>query len=325
MQLQEIPLATARLSTRDFPASDRMAALHEIIARHVQVELELLSDHPVDVDYTVRATHGLIHGSQNSRTAVRVSRPRRIVAAGDDSVAILLNACGGLTVSQQGREERLAAGDATMVLTAEPSSLEFVVGSYSAVIVPRAAVEPLVADVEAAAVRPIPRDSEVLGLLRGYLASLPETGIGDPDLAGLVVTHVHDLVALAIGATRDGEAVAKGRGVRAARLQALKREIAANPRLSLTELAAGQRITPRYVQKLFEEEGTTFSAFVLEQRLNLARRMLVSPRYAGWNIIAIALEAGFADISHFNRTFKRRYGATPSEIRAEHRRRGEPS
>jgi len=45
--------------------------------------------------------------------------------------------------------------------------------------------------------------------------------------------------------------------------------------------------------------------------------MLASPRYANWTVSAIALEAGFGGLSHFNR--KHRYGASPSEIRAEGR------
>lgn len=40
MHSREVPFATARVSTRDFPVSERMAALREIIARRVQVEIE---------------------------------------------------------------------------------------------------------------------------------------------------------------------------------------------------------------------------------------------------------------------------------------------
>ena len=43
-----------------------------------------------------------------------------------------------------------------------------------------------------------------------------------------------------------------------------------------------------------------------------AHRMLVDERFAG-PIGAIAFDSGFSDLSHFNRTFRRRFGMTPSE------------
>jgi AraC-like DNA-binding protein len=36
----------------------------------------------------------------------------------------------------------------------------------------------------------------------------------------------------------------------------------------------------------------------------------------GTTASAVALAAGFGDLSHFNRSFRRRYGATPSDVRA---------
>jgi len=45
--------------------------------------------------------------------------------------------------------------------------------------------------------------------------------------------------------------------------------------------------------------------------------MLRSPRYAGWSIAGIAFEAGFKDLSHFNRRFRRRCGVTPSEFKRQ--------
>ena len=44
--------------------------------------------------------------------------------------------------------------------------------------------------------------------------------------------------------------------------------------------------------------------------------MLRDPRYAAWTISAVAYSVGFGDLSYFNRTFRRRFGATPSDIRA---------
>jgi AraC-like DNA-binding protein len=40
------------------------------------------------------------------------------------------------------------------------------------------------------------------------------------------------------------------------------------------------------------------------------------PLSAGRSITAVAFEAGFNDLSYFNRTFRRRFGLTPSEARA---------
>jgi AraC-like DNA-binding protein len=78
-------------------------------------------------------------------------------------------------------------------------------------------------------------------------------------------------------------------------------------------------VTPRYVRKLFESEGTSFSEFVLGQRLARVRSMLEDPRHLGRTISAIAFECGFSDLSYFNRTFRRRYGSTPSDVREQAR------
>jgi AraC-like DNA-binding protein len=43
-------------------------------------------------------------------------------------------------------------------------------------------------------------------------------------------------------------------------------------------------------------------------------------RYLHLNIAQIIHESGFGDISYFNRAFRRRYNATPSDIRAAARR-----
>ena len=84
--------------------------------------------------------------------------------------------------------------------------------------------------------------------------------------------------------------------------------------------AARHGVTRRYVDMLFEVEGATFSEFVVDQRLARAHRMLSDPRFAGRTVNAIAFDVGFGDLSYFNRTFRRRYGATPSDVRnAAHR------
>jgi AraC-like DNA-binding protein len=74
-------------------------------------------------------------------------------------------------------------------------------------------------------------------------------------------------------------------------------------------------ITPRYVHLLLEETGKSFTHHVLERRLEKAAALLRDPQLRRRKIADIAAEAGFADLSYFNRAVRRRFGATPSDIR----------
>ena len=86
--------------------------------------------------------------------------------------------------------------------------------------------------------------------------------------------------------------------------------------LSPAAVARRQRISDSYIRKLFEGEGSSFSEFVLTRRLARAHCMLTDQRWADRSIAWIAFQSGFGDLSYFNRTFKRFYMATPSELRA---------
>jgi AraC-like DNA-binding protein len=106
--------------------------------------------------------------------------------------------------------------------------------------------------------------------------------------------------------------------VRAARLRGAKAFVTqhlARHELSAATAAAHLGVTPRYVHMLFATEAASFSEFVLAQRLARAHQMLTDPRCIGRPISAIAFDAGFSDLSHFNRTFRRRFGSTPSDVR----------
>jgi AraC-like DNA-binding protein len=70
---------------------------------------------------------------------------------------------------------------------------------------------------------------------------------------------------------------------------------------------------------LFEPEGVSFTTYVINQRLARAHRMLCDPLFDHRSISAIALAVGFGDISYFNRTFRRCFGATPSDVRRQSR------
>jgi AraC-like DNA-binding protein len=89
-----------------------------------------------------------------------------------------------------------------------------------------------------------------------------------------------------------------------------------DPELSSSRIADAHNISPRYLQKLFESEGTTVTDWIRGRRLEHCRNDLLDPRLAGTSIGAIAARWGLIDSSYFSRLFKSAYGAAPREFRA---------
>jgi len=313
-----------RFSTDDYAERDRIEALREIYGRTiVKHDIELLRDGPMRAEGTLHALPGL--GLAFGRCS-GISRLQRTPAHIDsDDLVLTVSLGGGRLLIQRGREIAVARGQAVVASCAETGVVTMPPASrFISFRLPRKAVAPLIAEPNAHVAKLIPRDSEALQLLLNYVRSLQNPhGFANPELQRLVVTHVYDLAALAIGATRDAAAIASTRGVRDARLRAIKADIVESigrADLSIAAVSALHQLSPRSVQMLFEADGSTFTDFVLRQRLAQAHQMLVNPRFADLAISTIAFEVGFGDLSYFNRTFRRRFGSAPSDVRAAARR-----
>ena len=309
-----------RFSSDELPERDRLAIVREVHGRlTARVDIEPAPDAPMHYRAVARTLPGLIV-SLLSVSPHTVRRTGELLADGSDDVVFVVSPTAGNMVSQLGREVSHIAGDAVLMSTADVLRVDVLGSQVLMLTLPRQRLAPLVPGLEDAFMRPVPRDTEALQLLARYIRTFDDQqSLATPELRSLVVNHVYDLVALALGPTRDAAATANGRGVRAVRLHAIKTEILNSlnrHELSLAGLAARHGVTPRHVQMLFESDGTTFSRFLLDQRLARAHRMLSNPRLAERTISAIAYEAGFGDLSHFNRAFRRRYGETPSDVRA---------
>jgi AraC-like DNA-binding protein len=322
--------ATLRFSTEGLPEERRAQAvrdlhLHErtiLSARLEPIEpLEPLTDHPIHVDLTKRTLPGLAVVSGKLSGLRQSIRPSGAVSNGEGDLLLGVNVSGCSTAHQRDRDLVLRDGDAFFA-TRDVSG--FTVRRLTPVRfvgcrVPRDALAPLVGRIDDTPLRLVPPRSEALTLLVTYARAIADAlPFANPELQRLAVTHMHDLIAATIGATRDGLAIAEGRGIAAARLRSIMADISANlghGDLSVADVARRHRVTPRYIHKLFENEGLTFSSFVLGQRLTRAHRILSDPRFVDHKISSVAFDVGFGDLSYFNRTFRRRYAATPSDIK----------
>lgn len=85
-------------------------------------------------------------------------------------------------------------------------------------------------------------------------------------------------------------------------------------RLTITELASAVGIHPMHLAREFRRfHRCTIGEYLRRQRIESACRQLQASRES---LAEIACSAGFADQSHFTRTFKRVVGMTPSQYRA---------
>ncbi|WP_271529879.1 MULTISPECIES: helix-turn-helix transcriptional regulator [unclassified Bradyrhizobium] len=239
----------------------------------------------------------------------------------NDELVIVASPNSALSGTMGRRALNIAAGDLTI---GDPSIrgarvTQTAYGNFQTALLPRKALLRACPNAEDLIAQSIPGAMPITSMfLRYYDLAHTHADKLAPTELDAVSQHLFDLAVLMIGARGDAAEEARTRGLAAARLEALKSDILAqldSPALSLSDLAAAHRISPRTIQLLFERAGITYSGFVLEQRLLRAERLLRNPAMRTRKIIEIAHLAGFHDVSYFHRAFRRRFGQTPDDVR----------
>jgi AraC-like DNA-binding protein len=320
-------LATFRFSKEGRPPWDPIPRWYEVFDRAISRRVcSPLSDGPWYAALTVRRlavgiNAGVCVQRMTFSAGCKSQRTPELLTDGNDDVILHVQQEGRTILSQLGREVTAEPGRGYLASNADVSTM-ILPGPCRFVCIgaPRKLMMAMAPGVEDALARPLPPHAGMVNVLMSYLDILEdERSLEMPELQRAVATHIHDLCALVIGATRDATEIANGRGVRAARLRAIKADIIQRFRdedVSPGALALRHGVSTRYIQKLFESDGTTLSKFVLGQRLAHVHRMLTDPRQDDRLIGTLVYEAGFGDISTFNREFRRHFGATPSDVRA---------
>jgi len=90
-----------------------------------------------------------------------------------------------------------------------------------------------------------------------------------------------------------------------------------NPALSPDFVAAQFGISTRTLHLRFEKLEQTFGRWLLDARLDASSKALRNPQQYTCSISEIAYSCGFNDLSHFNKSFRARFGVSPSEWRAD--------
>lgn len=305
------------LRSADLDAARRVAEFEAACAHICQLQIE-----PGEGEFSSRTSIALAGGVVMAETAHSdcITRRSMALAAGTgDNLLLHIAFSGGFTIRQRGgAEHELRPGQIYL----DPSEVPGIARFHGAethgfyLSIPRAVL---------GAARGLPlRDRVAMTpqwrLLLAYARGIhAEAAALSPEDLQTCAAHMQDLVLLAIGANRDREQIARGRGARVARLRAIRADIErhlTSPDLSPGWIAARHGISARYLRALFADEGTSFSDHVMRQRLMLAQRRLSDPTQHGVPISRIASESGFGDLSWFNQCFRQVLGQTPSDTRA---------
>lgn len=313
--------AMQRLTTEDVPRRERMAFVHDFVGRHIGgLHFNPFDRDNIRIDLEAMFLPGGLTVGQGRFAPIHGARTRDLLQDGRQHFLMSIH-YEDYEISADGKEPiRVPAGDVTLVDEGVCSEFWFAQRmAVDVVALDRRLLAKLAPRVDMEALYILPAAGADMRLLTSYVGIIRANPPGTEKAREIASRHIYDLTALVLSGVVRGGTERNERSIAAARLKMIRKDIVqrlADPELQIDAVARRQGVTPRYVQRLFEAEGVTFSEFVREQRLGLAFKLLQERDPASSTITDIAFEAGFSDISAFNRAFRRRFDATPSDVRA---------
>lgn len=249
-----------------------------------------------------------VHGTQIVRRTgpmiARCTRPR---------YSILTMRSGGGQLRHRGMEIPLRLDECVILDNRDP--YEITVSGHAESVsffMPADWVEGYLPDVDSAVARPLPVHRPWVRVLMNSMEAIESLG-GTENADALTEQHFGSTLSLAVGRND----VARSRHTRNTfrSLQRSLGELAFTRNVTASDLARAHGISLRYVHTLFAAYETTFGNELIRMRLERARTLLTSERFASLSIDEISWQCGFSDASHFRRRFRARFGVTPSASR----------
>jgi AraC-like DNA-binding protein len=269
----------------------------------------------VEISQVGSLSFGTAHGSSGS-----FLRTRSLLSDGHDDLVLLTAIDGDALAVHRGRSIELHPSE--MCLTSLDHLGESRLsegGRYTAIRMPRRDLMAISRNIEDKISKPLEGNPALKSFIGGYYTLCAETGPAfDAITQRTMARQMMELIALLVETGGGAPSSASQGNFEPARLQLIQAHVLENLHdddLTLITAARHARMSPRQVQRLFQQTGSTFSEFVIEQRLLLAQRRLSSAGARREKISAVAFDAGFGDLSYFHRSFRKRFGMTPSEWR----------
>lgn len=314
------------LRTEDFAPRHRVSEFETVAANICKLAIA-----PTGADYTSATSIAVLPDlviADTTHSPCRTRRTGALAAKTGDNLLLHIPLSGGFTIRQDRGDEAVCSPGQIYLDPSEVPGLACFMPAESRVLyvsIPRAALMAACPGLNPG-LRRMVSDTPQWRMLIAYARAVhAEAAALPPDHLETSAAHLRDLAVLALGADRAAMQAAAAGGGQAARLRAIKADIETHlvsADLTPGWIAARHGISTRYLRSLFAQDHTSFSDHVALRRLMRVRRQLTDPRHAGQSIARLALDAGFGDVSWFNKRFRDSFGLTPSEARAQARANG---
>lgn len=233
-----------------------------------------------------------------------------------DSIVVNIVLSGTLLAEQDGRQVHVGAGDGIFCLADRPYSLCFP-EAFEAVVIrfdrSYFAHLPLVTRLHLAA---LSRAGNVGGMVTAFARDLGRLAATlDANANAQLIQRLAELLETALSVMLGAEefAAQDHRIATLSQVKAYIRDRLADPNLSPRQVSTATNLPAGYLRKLFAENGTSITRYILERRLALCASDLTDPHFLKVPISSIAFRHGFKHAAHFSRSFREQFELSPSE------------
>jgi AraC-like DNA-binding protein len=234
------------------------------------------------------------------------------------TVGLLFQEEGCSHISQGGNTCQVRSGDMCVIDSNEPFEVESVgVGAVLMLHISRALAAARFPELLGGSACTLPGTVPEVAVLHNWLRSVMSSPAQLPAQSAVRILDALLLLVSALPPPSERKIAAVPWRVRRA-LGDIDRQLSL-AELSAVALARRQRVSRRRLDELFVKHlGTTMASQILEHRLTEAAARLCDGRLRCVSITSIAFDAGFRSGAHFSRTFKKRFGTTPTRWRLSH-------
>jgi AraC-like DNA-binding protein len=261
-----------------------------------------------------------------SLTPLASRRVRELVARdGTGHCLITLEVAGRATATTGSRTIEFEPGDVTIVDRSQSGTVKHGIevngsdGRALTLVLPRGLLTPLRAASDPVPDATVSHNTAFGRLMAEHLLALRRHApyLSDGESRAAVASIAH-LVAGAFGQPADtaSRVVTSARATQAAEIKCYIDQNLGSARLEIDDLCRKFHLSRAALYRLFESKDGP-AGYIQQRRLDRAFAMLRSPAYRSWRLIDFALDARFSSDATFIRAFRRVFGVTPGEVRAQ--------